>query len=572
MPVHNSDVAELFNETADLLEVKGANPFQIRAYRNAAMTVKNLSGNVGDMIKQGKDLTEYPGIGKDLAGKIKQIVETGNFDKLKDLRKEVPQELSRLMKISGLGGKRVKKIYEELDISTVDDLEQAAQKKKIRSLEGFGEKTEQSILEGIERIKQTKGRTPLNIAEEIINPLIEYLKKDKKVKDIEVAGSNRRRKETVGDVDILVTVKKGSEVMDRFVEYEDVQKVISKGETRSSVLLRSDFQVDLRVVPRVSYGAALIYFTGSKNHNIAVRKIGVKKGLKINEYGVFKDDDRVAGKTEQEVYKKIGLDFIPPELREDRGEVEAAKKGKLPKPVDIQDIRGDLHMHTKLTDGHYTLEEMINASKNLGYEYIAVSEHSKHVSVAGGIDAKQLAKRNEEIDRINEKLKDIVVLKSIEVDILEDGTLDLPDSILKELDITTCSIHYKFNLSKEKQTQRVLKAMDNPYFNILGHPTGRMINERSPYEIDMEKILKAAKEKNCIMELNAHPIRLDINDIYCKRAKEMGVKIAISTDAHSISDLRYMSYGVGQARRGWMEKNDVINTMTLKQLRKALER
>jgi DNA polymerase (family 10) len=360
--------------------------------------------------------------------------------------------------------------------------------------------------------------------------------------------------------------------MDHFTSYEDVQKVVSRGKTKSTVLLRSNFQVDVRVVQQVSFGSALVYFTGSKEHNIAIRKIGIQKKLKLNEYGVFKGKKRVAGKTESDVYKKIGLKFIEPELRENRGEIEAAQKDNLPKLIKLNDIKGDLHVHSRYTDGHNTIEEMAKAAKKNGYEYIAITDHSKHVTVAGGLKPKGIRKQLEEIDKINEKLKGFTILKGTEVDILENGSLDLPDEILKELDLRICAIHYKFNLSKKKQTERIIRAMDNPYFNILAHPTGRLINERSAYEIDMEQIFKAAKDKGCLLELNAHPDRLDLNDIYCKTAKDIGVKIVISTDAHQTGHLNYMRFGVGQARRGWVQPEDVANTRSVTKLKKLLEK
>ena len=573
MPVHNSDIANIFNQTADLLELQGGNPFRIRAYRNAARTVQSFSKSAAELVSGGEDLSRYPGIGKDLAGKIEQIVKTGSFDLLEDLKKQIPQELSKLMNISGLGAKRVARIHKGLNVTSLDELKEAVNSGKVRQLEGFGKKTEQNILESIKLLEkeQTK-RLKLDFVEEIAQPLVEYLKEAKGIKQIEVAGSFRRRKETVGDLDILVTCKRGSGVVDRFTGYEDVRKVVSKGKTRSTVLLRSDFQVDLRVVNQNSFGAALVYFTGSKEHNIAIRKIGVKKSLKLNEYGVFKGKKRVAGKTESEVYKKINLPYISPELRENRGEVEAAQENKLPELITLDDIRGDLHLHSKYTDGHNTIEEIARAAKKFGYSYIAITDHSRQVRVAGGLKPKEVRKQIKEINKINDKLKGITILKGIEVDILEDGSLDLPDEVLKELDLRVCSIHYRFNLPEKKQTERIIRAMDNPYFNVLGHPTGRLINERSPYEVNMGKIIKAAKERGCLLEVNAHPDRLDLNDIHCKMARDAGVKIIISTDAHQIEHLNYMRFGVGQARRGWLSAEDVANTRPVKQLKKLLKR
>ncbi len=573
MPIHNNDIAGMFEETADLLEIRGENPFRIRAYRNAARTVQGLGQSAADLVAEGKDLSEYSGIGKDLAGKIGQIVETGKFEVLEDLKKKMPGELSRLMKISGLGARRVATIYKELNISTLEELKQAIEQGRLRDLRGFGKKTEENILGEIKRLGGEEAeRTKLVTAEQYAEPLLEYLRKAKGVKDICAAGSFRRRRETVGDLDILVTCKRGSNVMDHLVKYEEVQKVVSKGETKSTVVLRSNLQVDVRVVEQVSFGAALAYFTGSKEHNIALRKIGVSKKLKLNEYGVFKGDERVAGQTEESVYRKLGLKYVEPELREDRGEVEAAKEDKLPKLIKAEDIKGDLHVHTNYTDGNNTVEEMAQAAREMGYSYVAITDHSQHVSVANGLKPEEVRKQIKEIDKVNEKLKGIAILKGTEVDILDDGSLDLPDDVLKELDVRVCAIHYKFNLSKDKQTERVIRAMDNPYFNILAHPTGRLIGERSGYEIDVERLLEAAKERGCFLELNSHPDRLDLNDIDCKMAREMGVKVVISTDSHRPGHLHLIRFGIGQARRGWLEAADVVNTRPLNEVKKLLTR
>ena len=572
MPVQNSDVSDIFNKVADLLEIEGANPFRVRAYRNAARAISSLPRSVSDMIESEENLTELPGIGEDLAGKIKEVVQTGSLAQLEALESSTPSELSRLMKVAGLGPKRVKAIYENLGVVDLKSLKEAAEKGKVRELEGFGKKTEQTILEELEDVEDREERIKLMEAEQRASPLVAYLRKTKGIKEITVAGSYRRRKETVGDLDILVTCKKGSNVMDRFAEYEDVKKVVSKGTTRSTIVLRSGLHVDLRVLRQVSYGAALHYFTGSKAHNIAVRKLGVKKKVKINEYGVFKGKKRTAGKTEKQVFEAVNLPYIDPELRENRGEVEAAQKGSLPQLVGLDDIRGDLHAHTKETDGHASLEEMADAAKAHGYDYLGITDHSKKVTMARGLDAKRLAEQIKEIDRLNGKLKDIVILKGIEVDILEDGSLDLGDDILKELDLTVCSVHYHRKLSKKKMTERIIRAMDNPYFNIFAHPTGRLINERNPYEIDLERIMEAAKERGCYLEVNAHPDRLDLTDRHCKMAKDMGLKLAVSTDAHSVADLDFIRYGLDQARRGWLEADDIINTRSLRELRKRLKR
>ena len=571
MLVHNTDVAEIFNHFADLLEIDGANPFRVRAYRNAARTIAGLGQSVADLLREGKDLTELPGIGKDLAQKIEEVARTGGFSQLRELESHIPSQLSRLMKMPGLGPKRVRALHEKLGITTLEELKMAAEKGKISGLPGFGEKTEQMILAEMGQVKKA-GRVKLVVAEEIARSLLDHLKKVEGIGEVEVAGSYRRRRETVADLDILATCAKKARVMDAFTRYENVAKVLSQGETRSSVELRSGIQVDLRVVPEEGYGAALHYFTGSKAHNIAVRTLGVKKGLKINEYGVFKGAKRVGGRRESEVFESVGLPFIEPELRENRGEIEAARKGLLPRLITVKDIRGDFHSHTKATDGHDSLEDMAGAARALGYQYLAVTDHSKRVTMAHGFDARRLGQRIEEIDRLNGKLKGIVLLKSIELDILKDGSLDLPDAILKELDLTVCSVHYHFNLPRKEQTERIIRAMDNPYFNILAHPTGRLINEREPYDVDMERLLEAAAERGCLLELNGHPDRLDLSDVHAKMAKERGVRVALSTDAHRTSDLGYMRFGIGQARRGWLEPEDVLNSRTWGEVKKLLKR
>ena len=557
---------------ADLLEIDGANQFRIRAYRNAARTVASHGKNMAELVKEDRDLSKLPGVGKSMVEKIKEIAHTGTLSQLKELESRVPPELSALMNLSGLGPKKVRTLHLELGVETLEDLRKAAENKEIRALSGFGKKTEEKILREAEKEDHKEKRFKLVAVEEQAASLEAYLKNVKGVKDIIIAGSYRRKRETVGDLDILATCTRGCKIMDHFVEYEDVNHVIAKGKTRSSVLLRSGLQVDLRVVPQDSYGAALHYFTGSKEHNIVVRKLGQQRNLKVNEYGVFKGKKRIAGRTEKEVYSAIDLDYIEPELRENRGEIKEAKKKKLPALVSLEDIRGDLHTHTTETDGLHTLEEMAQAAEDRGYEYIGITNHSQRVTMAKGLDANRLAREVESIDRLNDRLEGLVILKSIEVDILEDGSLDLPDDVLKELDLTVCSVHYNLNLSQEQQTERIIRAMDNPYFHILGHPSGRLINEREPYAVDMERLMDAAKERGCYMELNAHPDRLDLTDIYCKMAKDNGIKVVISTDAHSITDLDFIRFGVWQGRRGWLEPDDVLNTRSWAKIKKMLQR
>jgi len=570
--IHNSEIAAAFDRLADLLEIEEANPFRVRAYRNAARTVGGYSRSMADMVDKGEDLTELPEIGKDLAQKITTMVKTGKLPLLKEVESRTPGALSDLMKIEGLGPKRVKTLYKQLHIRSIEDLKRAARNGKIRELEGFGEKTEELIKQRLERFSGAEQRTKLLVAQEIATALVDYLTKGKGVKNVIIAGSYRRCKETVGDLDILLTARQDSTVMKRFVDYDEVAEVISRGKTRSTVRLRSGMHVDVRVVPDVSYGAALHYFTGSKAHNIAVRTLGVKKGYKINEYGVFKNDKRIAGKTEQEVYDTVDLPYIEPELRENRGEIEAAKNHKLPRLITLKQIRGDLHAHTKASDGHHSLKQMADAAAQLGYEYLAITEHSQHVTIANGLDKRRLLQHIKAVDKLNEQLENITLLKSIEVDIMDDGSLDLPDSVLQKLDLIVCSIHYNFNLPRQKQTERILRAMDNPNFNILGHPSGRLINERDAYDVDLEKVMQGAKERGCFLELNAHPDRLDLTDDGCLLAKQLGLKVAIATDAHSTSDLEFMRFGIGQARRGWLEADDVINTRPWDELKQLLKR
>lgn len=574
MPTHNKDIADIFNSVADLLDIRGESQYRVRAYRSAARTIEGLSRSAADMIEQGEDLSKLSGIGKDLAGKIEQIVDSGRLPLLEQLKADMPGELGDLMRVPGLGPKRVARLHDELDVTTLDDLEEAAEQGRISEMEGLGKKTEERIAEEVSRMQQApEQRLKLARAEQIAEPLVEYLGEPDDVKDIVVAGSYRRRKETVGDLDILATCKRGADIMERFTGYEDVRNVVSKGETRSTVVLRSGLQVDLRVVPQVSFGAALQYFTGSKDHSLSLRRIAQKRKLKLNEYGVFKGDERVAGRMEEEVYAEVGLSYIEPELRENRGEVEAArKKNQLPDLVTLEDIRGDLHVHTKRTDGHHAIEELVAAAGERGYSYIAISDHSQRVTVAHGLKPKQLREQMAEIDAVNRKDTGVTVLKSIEVDILPDGSLDLPDDVLAELDLTVCSVHSKFDLTRKQQTKRICKAMENPHFRILGHPTGRLINEREAYDVDMEEIMKTAEETGCVLELNAHPDRLDLDDTACRMARDNGVRVAISTDTHRIDDLAFMRFGIGQARRGWLAAKDVVNTSGLDELKELLQK
>ena len=572
MPMTNTEIADAFNEIADLLEIEGANPFRVRAYRDAARTIGGLPRNVREMVANEEDLTALSGIGDDLATKIEALVETGTVPQLEELRERTPPALAKMLRIEGLGPKRVQSIYHELDITDLDALEKAAETGQIQKLHGLGPKTEQKILEDLKRKRQEEERTRLDVAEELVEPLVAYLRDIDDVQRVAVAGSYRRRKETVGDIDILVISEAGEATIDAFVEYEDVQQIISQGETRSTVVLRSDLQVDVRVVGEASYGAALLYFTGSKAHNIALRNMAMDEGFKVNEYGVFRDEERSAGETEEEIYDLFDLAFIPPELREDRGELEAAQKDALPSLVTLDDIKGDLQMHTTASDADSTLQEMVEGAQARGYDYVAITDHSAYVGVVTGLGADDVAEQVEKIERLNDELEDFRVLKGMEVDILEDGSLDLPDDTLAKLDVVVGSIHTKFDLSREKQTERIIRAMDNPHFHILGHPTGRHIGKRPPYDVDLERVMAAALEHGCYLEINASPERLDLNDIYAKLAKAMGLKVVISTDAHHVNGLSNMKYGVWQARRGWLEPEDVLNTRDWQTLLEHLKR
>ena len=570
MPVHNGEIADMFEQLADLLEIREENPFRIRAYRNAARVIRGHARSMSELVKEGADLEELPGIGKDLAEKISVIVRTGKLPMLEQVRGKVPAPMLEMTRIEGLGPKRARALYRALRIRSIEDLQRAARSGRIREIEGFGPKTEQLIAQRAARVVSAERRFKLVDAEEIVAPLARYFRGVEGVRDVEVAGSFRRRRDTVGDLDVLVGAAGAAAVMDRLVRYEDVVEVAAKGPTRATIRLRNGVNVDVRVVAPSSFGAALHYFTGSKAHNIAVRKLAAAKGLKLNEYGMFRGERRVGGRTEREVFGAVGLPFIPPEIREDRGEIEAARKKRLPALIDLADVRGDLHCHTRDSDGRDTAESMARAAAERGYEYISVNDHSKRVTVAHGLDRRRLLQQVRTIDRLNSRLDGIVVLKSAEVDILDDGSLDLPDEVLRELDFTVCAIHYGLNRSRQKQTERILRAMDSPHFSILAHPTGRLINAREPYDIDLERVLEAARERGRILELNAHPDRLDLDDRACRMAKDVGVRIAISTDAHRAADLDLMRFGIGQARRGWLEPEDVVNTRPLAELKRLL--
>jgi DNA polymerase (family X) len=574
MAIANKKIAETLDHTAMLLEIRGANAFRVRAYSNAARLVESFSQPVFKMIEAGKDLSEFSGIGKDLAGKIKEVAETGKFPLLNELEKEIPSELTEITKIRGLGPKKAAKLYAELKIKSIHDLEEAVKGGELEKIKGFGKKTQKKIQKKIKTYNRgsKQNRVLWLEAHFAAQNLIKYLKSVEGVDKVTFAGSYRRTKTTVGDLDVLVECKNNTTVIKKFTQYENVKEVVSQGDAKATVVLESDLQVDVRVIPAKSYGAALQYFTGSKAHGIAIRKRAQGMGYKINEYGVYKRKRKVGGEKEEEIYEKLKLQFIPPELREDSGEIEAAEKNRLPNLVKLEDIKGDLHAHTNATDGKNSLEEMANAARELGRCYLAITDHTKHLTVAKGLKAKDLRKQIEEIDKLNSKWEDFRLLKSAEVDILADGKLDLDDEVLQELDLVVAAIHSQFDQSKSKMTKRIHKAMDNPNFNILAHPTARLLQKRKSINIDLEEILHAAKARGCFVEINAQPARLDLEGRYLKLAKEIGVKVAISTDSHSTESLKNIFLGVNQARRGWLDAMDVINTRYWRDLKKLLKR
>jgi DNA polymerase (family 10) len=570
--VHNAEIAALLSQAAELLELDEANQFRVRAYQNAANTISQMSRSVEDMVKAGEDLTDIYGIGEDLAGKLNEMVTTGRMEMLDELKNRIPLGLLDLTRVPGLGAKRVKRLHNELNISNRQELAEAASAGKIRSLKGFGAKFEAELIKNLERMGDDEKRLRIDEAKSNADALVAYLHKAPQIERIEVAGSYRRRRDSVGDLDILVTSLDGDAVIDYFVKYSGITEIESQGDKRATVILYSGLQVDLRVVPPESYGAALLYFTGSKPHNLALRNRAIDQGLKVNEYGVFRDEERIAGATEEEIYQLFAMPWITPELREDRGELDAAFEHHLPNLITVKDIRGQLHSHSTHSDGRASIEEMARAAQERGLDYLAITDHSPLVTVVKGVDANELAQEIDEIDRINATLNGFTLLKGIEVDIRLDGTLDLPDTILSRLDIRVASVHSHFNLTETEQTERIIRALDNPYVNILAHPTGRLIGKRPPYEVDIERVMRAALERGCYLELNSNPQRLDLHDLHCKMAKDMGLKLSIATDAHRPTDLDFLSYGVDQGRRGWLEPEDVLNTRSLADLRALLKR
>lgn len=567
----NLEVSELLNEIADYLELEEER-FKVMAYRKAALTINSLSEDVEEIWKKGK-LKEIPGVGEGIAKKISDFLQYGRSVYLEKLKKQTPVDMESLGQVEGLGAKTIAKLYKELNIKNIKELEKAAKKGKIRSIFGFGQIVEKNILKSIEFSRISSERHLLGNAIPISDEIAGKLRQLKEINKIQVAGSTRRRKETIRDIDILIISKKPEKVMDFFVNMDNVADVLAHGKSRSSVRLNEGIQVDVRVIGEKSYGAALMYFTGSREHNIRLRKLAIAKKMKLSEYGLFnkKTNKMLAGKTEEEVYKKLGIRYIEPEIREDDGEIEAALKNKLPKLINYGDIKGDLQMHTKWSDGLNTIEEMALAARKPGYEYICITDHTGTLRIANALDEKRILKQGKEIDRINKKISGIKVLKGVEVNIKGNGDLDVKGGVLKELDVVIAAVHSGFKNPKEKITGRIIKAMENENVDIIAHPTGRLIQKRPAYELDFDKIFDAAKETNTALEINSFPVRLDLKDAHVRNAINAGVKLAINTDAHNAGHLRFMEFGIATARRGWAEKKDILNTLPLKKFLKSLK-
>ncbi|HYK83070.1 MAG TPA: DNA polymerase/3'-5' exonuclease PolX, partial [Gemmatimonadales bacterium] len=571
--MQNPDIARVFDEVADLLEIQDANPFRVRAYRNAARAVRDYPEALADVVRAGtKALTEIPGIGEDLAEKITAIVTTGELPLRKQLAAKLPAGLLDLLRIPGLGPKRVKLLFKKLKVRSAADLAKALAAGKVQRLKGFGPKMEEKMRAGLGQAQVSERRLLLNEAETQAAALVAYLQAGGGINDIAVAGSYRRRRETIGDLDVLVTSADSASVMAHFVRYPEVADVVSHGATRATVKLRGGLQVDLRAVEPAAYGAALQYFTGSKAHNVELRKLAQEQGYKLNEYGLFKGTRRVAGKTEEEIYAKLGLDWMPPELREARGEIALAREHRLPHLVELADIRGDLQMHTSATDGQATIDEMAEAARALGYSYIAITDHSRRVTMAHGLDPERLRAQWAAIDRWNAASKGLTLLRSVELDILESGRLDLPDEVLAEADYVVATIHYGLTQSKRDLTRRLVGAAEHPWVDAIGHPTGRLLGKREPYPLDFDALARACTAAGCLLELDGHPERMDLPDTLAAAAKQQGVRFVVSTDSHQPGNLAFMRYAVDLARRAGLAAPDILNTRPLAEFRRGLKR
>jgi DNA polymerase (family X) len=570
----NRGIARMFFEISEFLEMENV-PFKPYAYQKAALTLETLKDDIGDIYRSGglKALKEIPSIGENIAKKIEEVLTTGKLRYYEDFKKKMPIELDEIVRVEGVGPKKAKVLYEKLGVTNRKELEDAARSGKIASLAGFGEKTQRNIIEAAEFLKRSHGRFLLGEILPVAEEVVGRLKELKEVRKIEIAGSLRRRKETIGDLDILVTSRNPSRIMDFFTKMPGVAKVWGKGSTKSSVRMKEGFDMDLRVIPDESYGAALQYFTGSKDHNIALRKIAIDRGLKLNEWGLFRGSQSIAARTEEDVYKALGLRWMPPEIREDRGEIEAARDGRLPDLITPKDIRGDLHVHSNWDGGADSIEDIAQAAKKMGYDYVGISDHTRFLKIERGLDEKKIRERNREIDRLNEKLsrpRAFRVLKGCEANIMNDGSIDLEDEVLAEMDFVIAGIHSQFKMSRAAMTVRICRAMENRHVGILSHPTGRILMRRDEYEIDFEQILKAAKKTGTVLEINSFFERLDLNDVNILHAKKAGVRMCVTTDAHRAEQMHQMSFGIAQARRGWAEKKDIINAWPVEKLLASL--
>jgi DNA polymerase (family X) len=567
----NQFVADTLYMIADLLDLKGEIFFKTRAYRIAAQTIEAMDEDIEKLVHQGT-VKVIPGVGEALAKKITELVQTGKLVYLERLKKEVPTGLIDLLGIPGLGPRKVAAVYKNLGITSIQELHQAASNGELRTLEGFGEITERNILRGIQLLEKTSGRVLLNVAYEDGTRYLQYLDKCKKIRKMNIAGSLRRMKETIGDLDLLVSSEDPEAVMEHFIRYPEVAQILAKGTTKSSVLLNDHLQVDLRVVEEKSYGAALQYFTGSKDHNVTLRSFAIKKGFKLNEYGLFEKTTGkyIAGKTEKEIYKKIGMQYIEPELRENRGEFTAAKTKTLPNLVGYNEIAGDFHVHSSWSDGSDSIETIASAAQQHGYQFIGITDHSQSLKIANGLNEIRIQKKINEIKKVNKKFPHLRILCGTECDIKTDGTLDYSTNILRQFDFVYIGIHTAFKMDKETMTKRIVRGMDNEQVDFLAHPTGRLIGKRDPYDVDIEQIIDAAKETDTRLEINSFPDRLDLDDAHAKLAKEHGVRFVLGTDSHSINHLDFMRFGIATARRGWLEKKDILNTLSVKEIEKKL--
>ncbi len=590
----NRRIAEIFNEISEILDIRGENRFRILAYQKASRAIDELARDVADIYAENpKALEEIPGIGKDLAAKIVELITTGKCEFYEKTLKTFDKNLLELLRVRGVGPKKVKLFYSSLQINTVAKLREAAVSHKLRELPGMGEKSELDILQALDEYDKHSERMTLYEALHQAEKIVAWMKGCEQVKRVEYAGSLRRMKDTIGDIDILVAastagIKKGDaeKIMERFVAFEEVEKTIARGDTKTSVIMKSGIQSDLRVIDENVFGAALHYFTGSKAHNVTIRDRAKKMGLKVSEYGVFRlkhkkgkeepEETLIAGKTEEDVFKAVGLPFIQPEMREDRGEIEEAFEGRLPKPIELKDLRGDLHVHSRWSDGNQEIEEVARAYRDAGFEYIALTDHSPSEKIQHGLTAERFSMQWDEIDEINADLAKeekhgkppFRILKGVECDILPDGSMDLPDSVLKKFDIVIASVHSRWNMGEKEQTERIIKAIENPYVKILGHPHGRLINQREPYDINTEAVIDAAIKNKVALEINSQPSRLDLFDYYCKMAKDKGAKFVIDTDSHHTTQMAYLRFGISVAKRGWVEEKDVLNTLPLEKLMK----